>query len=94
MMCVGANVGSPDRGRSVLFLVKNFKVAGRASGKLNDSTRYVMFSADVVEYFFGGASASVGYFVSHILQVGEAVQNMRLYRIFCICGFPVMLKHA
>jgi hypothetical protein len=53
-----------------------------------------MFSADVVEYFFGGASASVGYFVSHILQVGEAVQNMRLYRIFCICGFPVMLKHA
>jgi hypothetical protein len=63
MMCVGANVRPADRRRSVLFLIKNFEVAGRASGKLNDSTSYVRFSADVVEYFFGGASASVGYVI-------------------------------
>jgi len=55
------------------FPYKEFKVAGRASGKLNGSTRYVMFSADVVEYFFGGASASV-------LDITKDIQSLTTFR--------------
>jgi hypothetical protein len=49
----------------------------RRDARAANSTRYVMFSADVVEYFFGWASASVGYVIKSLADAFVCVGTGR-----------------